>query len=164
MVSTEQIKQLREETGVSVIQCKKALEEAGGDIAQARNELKKKGAEIAAKKSERELKSGIIASYIHSDKRIGVLVELLCETDFVAKNNEFQELGDDIAMHIAALNPSSREAGDNENEEGAPDEEASLLEQDFVKEPEITVRELIERSIQKLGENIRVSRFVRYEL
>lgn len=191
MVTSEQIKQLREQTGISVMQCKKALEDAGGDMEQALDLLRKKGTEIAAKKSDRELGAGVIASYIHSDKRMGVLVELLCETDFVARNEEFVALADDIALHIAAMNPRYlREEdipeADREQARGTfakevenmdkPEEiknkildgkvetyfkESVLLNQPFVKEPEKTVGELIQSAIQKIGEKIEVARFER---
>ena len=105
MITTEQIKELREQTGISVMQCKKALTDADGDIERALDLLRKKGTEIASKKAGRTLKAGVIASYIHSDSRMGVLVELLCETDFVARNSDFRELADDIALHVAATNP-----------------------------------------------------------
>ena len=149
MISIEIIKQLRDETNISIMQCKKALEDADGKIEKARAILKTKGAEIASKKSNRTLKSGVIGSYIHSDNKIGVLVELLCETDFVARNSEFLELIQDIAMHIAAMNPESI---------------AELYEQTFVKEPEINIRGVLERAIQKFGEKLEISRFIRYAL
>ncbi len=104
-ITTEQIKELRDMTGVSVMQCKKALEEAGGDQEKALMALRKKSGEIAAKKGDRTLGAGVIASYIHGAGTVGVLIELACETDFVAKNEDFRALAYDIAMHIAAMNP-----------------------------------------------------------
>ena len=105
MVTTDLVKELRDETGVSVMQCKKALEDAGGDKAKALVILKKKGAEAASKKGDRTLNAGTIQSYIHSTGMVGVMVELACETDFVAKNEEFKKLAYDIAMHVAASAP-----------------------------------------------------------
>ena len=143
------------------MQCKQVLEEADGDIDKALTLLKKKGAEITLKKSGRNLGSGVIASYIHSDHSLGVLVELLCETDFVAKNKEFRALADDIAMHVAAMNPKFIK-----EEEKMTDEEREkvLLNQSFVKEPELSIQDLIERATQKMGERIEISRFLRYRL
>jgi elongation factor Ts len=105
MITMDQVKELRDKTGVSVMQCKKALEEAGGNFEKALAILMEKGSEIALKKADRDLKSGLIASYVHGNGTIGVLVELLCETDFVARNKDFKECAEDIAMHIAAMNP-----------------------------------------------------------
>lgn len=153
MATTELIKQLREETGVSVMECKKSLEEAGGDIESARKILQKRGADIVAKKADRTLGSGVIASYIHNDNSIGVLVELLCETDFVARNEEFKAVAEDIAMHVAAMHPHQIEEGED-----------ALLSQPFIKNPELTVKNLLEQTTQKFGENISLSRFVRYAL
>ena len=194
MVSTEQLKQLRESTGISMMQCKKALEDANGDIDKALVLLKKTGVEIAAKKAERELKSGVIQSYIHSNGSVGALVELNCETDFVARNDEFKALAYDIAMHITASSPvyvstdlitdvvkaettqmfASEVEGMNKPEDikkkvlqGKVDAflgEKTLLSQPFVKNPEETVDMLIKGMIQKFGEKIEVRRFVRYSL
>ena len=105
MITTEQVKELRDKTGISVMQCKKALEEAGGDFAKALVILKKRGAEIALGKGARDLKAGVVSSYIHNTKTVGATVELLCETDFVAKNEEFIKLAYDIAMQVSATNP-----------------------------------------------------------
>jgi len=153
MITTEQIKTLRDKTGVSVMQCKEALERAGGDEEKALGFLREKGVEVSAKKQARTLGSGVVESYIHAGSKIGALVELLSETDFVARNGEFRMLAGDIAMHVAAMNPS-----------GINDGEAALLAQPFVKDPGITVGALIEGSIQKFGEKIEVGRFTRYAL
>lgn len=147
MITTDAIKELRESTGVSVMQCKAALEEAGGDKEKALIILKKKGAEAAAKKGGRNLKAGSIQAYIHSTGTIGVMVELACETDFMAKNPEFKQLAYDIAMHIAASNPESSSV---------------LLDQPYIKNPEITVGVLLNNAIQKFGEKTEVVRFIRY--
>lgn len=149
MISPEQIKNLREQTGVSIIACKNALEEAGGDLEKALSLLAERGAKIAEAKSERATRAGIIDSYIHPTKQIGVLLELRSETDFVAKNVDFQNLGHDISMHIAASCPQDVE---------------DLLHQPFVKKPEITIADYIKEFIQKFGENIEVSRFSRFNV
>ena len=143
----DDIKALREETGVSVMKCKQALEEAQGDMNRARELLKEFSAKAAAKKADRELGAGIVQSYIHPNNTIGVLVYLACETDYVARNEDFIALANDIAMHIAAMMPTSTE---------------ELLEQPFVKNPETTIEKLIEESILKIGERIEVAEFTRY--
>jgi elongation factor Ts len=188
-ITTELIKELRDTTGLSIMQCKKALEEAEGDISKAIILLQKKGAGIAAKKADRSLGAGRIVSYIHSTGNIGTLVELLCETDFVAKNEEFGVLAYNIAMQIAATNPLYLKMSDipenvrKEAEsvfvkelEGKPEEmkakilegklnsyfkEKVLMEQEYIKNPEVTVTGLIESFIQKFGERTEVGRFTR---
>ncbi len=185
------VKTLRERTGAGMMECKKALVEAGGDIDAAVTVLRKAGAAKAEKKSSRTTGEGRVASYIHAGDKIGVLVELNCETDFVARTEPFRELGRDIAMHVAAANPRfiareevTQDVLDTEREvyralalkEGKPEAivdkvvegrvskyyaEACLLEQPFVKNPDVTVGKLIEAAIARLGENIRVRRFVR---
>lgn len=176
------------------MQCKKALDDAGGDMEKAIDLLRKKGTEIAAKKSGRSLGAGVIASYIHSDKQMGVLVELLCETDFVARNEEFQQLADDIALHVAAMNPQYLREEDIKEEDkiqaketftqevlkmDKPDDikkkilkgkvdtyfkESVLLSQSFVKNPEFSINDLIEGATQKMGEKIEIARFKRFML
>jgi len=143
------VKSLREATGLSFGEINRALQEAGGDEEKAKEILKQYGATVAAKKADRELKAGIVESYIHNTRKVGALVEVLCETDFVARNPEFLELAKDIAMHITAMKPA-----DN----------AELLAQPFVKNPEVTIQELINRSVGKIGENIQLGRFVVFEL
>ncbi len=149
MIKASQVKKLREKTGVSMIECKKALEESNGDEKRALDILRQKGKNIALKKAEREAKQGVIESYIHNNGKIGVLLELNCETDFVAKNSEFKELAHELVLHIAGMDSK---------------DEKSLLKEPFVKNPEITVENLIQEKIAKLGENIKVGKFVRYEL
>ncbi len=149
MIKANQVKQLREKTGASMMECKKALEETKGDEKKALNILCKKEKDIALKKSKREAKQGVVDSYIHSNKKIGVLLELNCETDFVARNEEFKKLAHDLAMHIAGM--------DSENEK-------SLLKELFVKNLDITIADLIQEKITRLGENIKIGKFVRYEL
>jgi elongation factor Ts len=191
-ITTDDIKKLRDETGVSVMQCKKALEEAEGDMEKARIIMRKQSSKAASKKADRELGAGVVRSYIHSDNSIGVLIELNCETDFVAQNEEFTNLANDIAMHIAAMNPAyvrPDEVTDAEREKvtaimqgevaemdkpedikekivaGKVDDyfgEKVLLEQSFVKNPDLTIGKLVEEAIQKIGEKIEIARFVRY--
>ncbi len=148
-ISIDQIKALREETGVSIGKCKQALTEANGDMEAARGLLRDISAKAAAKKSDRDLESGIVDSYIHPNKSIGVLVHLACETDYVARNEDFITLASDIGMHIAAMGTESVE---------------ELLEQPFVKNPEITVAKLIEESVLKIGERIEVAQFSRFAI
>jgi elongation factor Ts len=152
------IKELREETGLSLAQIKKALDEAGGDKEKARAVLMQYSQAQADKKADREISAGVISSYIHGSGTIGVLLELGCETDFVAKNEEFVALARDLAMHVCAMSPTSI---DNEDGQG---EETSLLAQSFLKDPAITVRERLSQAVQKFGENARVTRFVRYSI
>lgn len=148
-ISAELVKELRDKTGASVMECRAALVEAKGDSEKAVEHLREHGKEKAAKKSERETAEGVVASYIHSNKKIGAMVEVLCETDFVAKNSEFQELAHDLAMHIAAMEPADK---------------ASLLSQPFVKNPEMAVEDLVKEKIAKIGENIQIGNFARFEV
>jgi len=149
MISAGQIKQLRQKTNISVMECKEALEEAGGDEAKALEILKKSGREKALKKAEREAKQGLIETYVHNQGKIGVILELNCETDFVAKNEQFKELAHDLAMHVAAMNPENLK---------------ELLNQPFIKDEQKTIEELVNETIAKLGENIKIGKFVRLEI
>ncbi|HEY4528410.1 MAG TPA: elongation factor Ts [Candidatus Paceibacterota bacterium] len=149
MITAAQIKELREQTGLSIGQISAALEEAGGDKTRALEILKEKGAEIARKKADRTLGSGVVAAYVHAGESVGAMVELLCETDFVAKNPEFKSAAREIAMHIAAMNPS--DAGE-------------LLEQVYIKGGGETVGELINGIIQKFGERTEVGQFSRLSI
>jgi len=148
-ISIDQIKKLREQTGVSIAYCQKALEKSGGDADKALDYLRKKGAEIAKKRQDKEVSQGIIEAYIHVNKKVGVLIELNCETDFVAKGEDFKNLAHDLAMHIAAMNPKNN---------------TELLKQAFIKDEKITVKEFIEEVVVKLGENVQIRRFQRYEI
>jgi elongation factor Ts len=189
-ITTEVIKELRDATGLSIMQCKKALEEANGDLSKATILLQKKGAGIAARKADRNLNAGRVVAYVHSVGTIATLVELLCETDFVAKNEEFNVLAHNIAMQVAATNPTYLKRSDipaatlkeaeevfSKEVEGKPADikakilegkindyfrERILLEQPYIKNPEITVMGLIEAFIQKFGERTEVGRFVRF--
>lgn len=147
MIKIEQIKELREETAVSVQDCKKALIEARGDLKKAKEILKKWGKDLAAKKATRTTEQGVIISYIHPNKKIGVLLELDCETDFVAKSSGFQNLAHELCLQIAATR-----------------EENPLLEQFWIKDQTKTIKDLINDYISKTGENIVVKRFTRYEI
>ncbi|MFA5987482.1 MAG: elongation factor Ts [Candidatus Paceibacterota bacterium] len=194
MITTEQIKQLRDDTGVSVMQCKKALEEAGGDMVKALAVLKKKSSDIATKKSDRALKAGVVAAYIHSNGTLGAMVELNCETDFVAKNEEFKALAYDIAMHVAAANPEFVKADDVPEEakskmielfkeevekSGKPKEiqakmldgkvstylkERTLVDQPFIKNPDETIGDLVKKAVQKFGENTSIGKIARFSV
>lgn len=181
-ITSAQLKELRDLTGISVMQCKKALEEAGGDMDKAKILLQKKGGEIATKKSDREMGAGAIGAYVHSTNEVAALVQLSCETDFVSKNAEFVALARDIAMHVAAQNPPyiSRDEVDATALEKAREVFAAevadkpaemqekilagkldayfkdriLLEQPFIKDADKTIGTLISNAIQKFGENI----------
>ena len=189
-ITTEDVKALRDKTGISIMQCKKALEEAQGDTEKAILILQKKGADIAAKKTDRILNAVKIAAYVHASGTVGAMVELACETDFVAKNEEFKAVAYDIAMHIAAQKPKYLKvedipAIDHEKAkevflpevEGKPEElkekilegklnayfkERVLLEQEFIKNPEITINGLLQSVVQKFGEKTEIVRFVRF--
>jgi elongation factor Ts len=193
-ISAKDVKELRDRTGAGMMECKGALSEAGGDMERAIDILRAKGAAKAAKRADRETKEGAIGSYIHMGGKIGVLVEIGCETDFVARNDEFQKLVRDVAMHIAAASPVAvrredfaaelveRERGvyrEQMKESGKPEHiwdkiidgkiekfyaEQALLEQPFVKDPDVTVGELITRASAKTGEKVEVRRFARFAL
>ena len=193
-ITAQMVKELRERTGAGMMECKKALQEAGGDMEKAMEILRKKGIAKAEKKASRATKEGIIGSYIHMGGKIGVLVEVNCETDFVARTDEFQNLVKDIAMQIAAMNPKYVSKEDVPEEviekektiyreqalaSGKPEhvvdkivegklnkffEEVCLLEQDFIKDDSKKVKDVITEVIAKLGENIRVARFVRFQV
>ncbi len=192
-ISIDSIKDLRQRTGAGVLDCKKALEEADGDIEGAMELLRKRGLAIAAKKADREANDGLVEAYIHSGARLGVLLELNCETDFVARTEDFGELAHDLAMQVAATNPKyltpedippqvleeerqrqREQLGEDKSEEIIERilegklqkyyQEVCLLEQPFIKDEGLAVRDLITDKIAKLGENIRVRRFARFEL
>ena len=194
MISASSVKELREMTGAGIMDCKKALQEADGDKEKAIDILREKGISAAAKKADRIAAEGIVESYIHMGGRIGVMVEVNCETDFVAKTPEFKSFVRDIAMHVAATDPQYLSKEDvpekdvaREKEilraqalsEGKPEKivdrmvegrlekyfkEICLLEQAFVKDPDKTIRDIVNEQISRVGENIRIRRFVRYEM
>jgi elongation factor Ts len=193
-ITTEMVKELRTRTGAGVLDCKKVLQETNGDIERATEILREKGLARAAKKAEREAKEGLIEAYTHMGGKIAVLVEVNCETDFVARTLDFKTLAHDLAMQIAAANPryvkvddvpaDVLEAERNTYRTQAADEkkpanvverivdgklknfytEACLLEQPFIKEPKLTINDIVKQAIAKLGENIQVRRFVRYQI
>lgn len=193
-MSMELIKKIRERTGAGIVVIKKALDEAGGNEEKAIEILRKEGQSKAVKKADREAHEGIVASYVHSNNRVAALVKIFCETDFVARNSEFQELAKDIAMHIVAMSPRylkpeevTEEAVEKEKEiwkaqlaqEGKPAEmvekimagkekkfreEAALLTQPFVKDPSMTIEQLVVEKIGKIGEKIEIGEFSRIEL
>ena len=189
-ISAAQVKELRDKSGAPMMDCKKALAEAKGDIEQAIVLLRKRGTAVAERKAGRVTSEGSVASYIHAGGKIGVLVEVNCESDFVARTEDFKELIHDVAMHIAASDPKfirkedvTQEAIDKEKEiqraralnEGKPEkmvagkmekfyEEVCLLEQPFIKDQTISVSQLIATKIGKLGENISVRRFARFKV
>ncbi len=194
MINAKLVQQLRVQTGISMMECKKSLEEAKGDIKKAIEILRTKGELKAAAKAKRSTKEGLIESYIHSNGKIGVLLKICSETDFVAKSKEFKELAHNLAMHIAAMDPQYLSPEDIPKEflmgerkiyreqfsdSGKPQkiidqivegkikkysEEISLLTQPFVKNPDKTVQDIINEYIAKLGENIKVEKFVRYQI
>jgi len=194
MVSIEQLKQLREDTGISMMECKKALEEAGGDIEKAKKILREKGKEMVKGKEGRSTSQGIVASYIHPGDKIGVLLELHCETDFVARSDDFKKLAQEICLQIAAARPIYLRPEDIPEEfldgekkiymkqfegSGKPQkiidqiiegklkkykEEVSLLSQVWIKDQTKTIKDLIDDYISKLGEKIEVGKFARFEI
>ena len=141
-ISAEEVKKLRDATGVSIMECKQALEEASGDMDKALAILRERSASIVAKKSDREFGAGAVAAYVHTNAQVGALVLLSCETDFVSKNEAFTALGRDIAMHITAMRPENIEA---------------LLAESFIKDPSKTIRDLLSAATQKFGERIEIS-------
>jgi len=170
-VTTEAVKALREETGAGIMDCRRALSEAAGDVNQAKALLRERGLAAAGKKAERETGQGLVESYIHGGGRIGALVELNCETDFVARTDEFKNPAREIAMQVAAMNPRflspDEVPGELKEREGLADEEIesqSLLRQPYIRDQSHTIQQLITETIAKTGENIRVRRFTRFEL
>lgn len=190
MISSDVVKELRDRTGISVMQCKTALEEAGGDMEKAILLLRKKGSSIADKKGDRELASGVFATYTHANKKIASVVELLSETDFVSKHEDFAKLAYDIALQVAAANPEYKTRTDIPEEklqqikdmykadvEGKPENLKEtilagkvdafmkgivLMEQPFIKDDSLTIRQLIDNATQKFGERVDVGEFKRF--
>ncbi len=194
VITAQQVKELRQETGAGVLDCKEALEVSNGDFEKAVAYLREKGAAAAAKRSERETDEGLIGSYIHAGSRIGAMIEVNCETDFVAMTDEFQTLAHDLAMQVVAAKPLYLTPADvpadvievekertraEIQDSGKPEsiverivegklkkfyEETCLMEQPFIKDTALTVGELVQEKNAKLGENIVVRRFVRFEI
>lgn len=193
-ISKDLIRELRNKTGAGVMDCKQALLEAGGDIQKAQDILREKGSVVAIKRSARETQEGLVSSYVHSGNKLGVLLEINCETDFVAKTSEFSQLAKELAMQIAAMDPLWIKPEDvpkevikkekkiykkQTQESGKPEKviekiaqgrlekyftQVCLLEQPYIKNPTLKVKDLITESITKLGENIRVGRFTRLKV
>lgn len=192
MISTDQVKTLRDQTGISVMQCKKALEEAGGDMEKAMVILRKKSGELSAKKTDRTFKAGTVQCYIHANGSVGAMVEVDCETDFVSNNEEFKNMARDIAMHITATNPkfvsmdqiteadkATATSVFEAEVKGKPENmkqkilegklntyfsEMVLLNQPFIKNPEQTIQALLDSGVQKFGEKMAVARFKRFKI
>lgn len=188
-ITSTQIKELRDQTGISVMQCKKALEESGGDMEKALIILKKRRSEAAEKKSDRALAAGTVGSYVHNTNEVAAMVLLACETDFVSKNEDFVKLARDIAMHVAALDPAfvTREEVTPEALQKAKEvfadeikdkpaemhdkilegklnayfKEKILMEQPFIKDPDTTIGEMVQGAVQKFGENVSIAQMVR---
>lgn len=148
MITIDKIKKLRGETGVSISECQKALKKAKGDLKKAKEILRKSGQELAKKRKEKKTEEGIIESYIHQGKRIGVMVELNCESDFVVRSEDFQKLAHELCLQIAAISP----------------EETPLFNQPWIRDETKTIKDLIDEYIAKFGENIIIKRYVRYEI
>ena len=163
-IPIEAVKELRNRTNVGIADCNKALLEVGGDMEKAVEFLKQRGAAIAEKKKDAATTEGVIETYIHHTRRIGALVELNCETDFVARTAEFKELAHDLAMQVAAAAPQFLTCEQMPPTSEADPQVACLLSQPFIKEPTKTVQEVIAETIAKVGENIKVRRFARFEL
>jgi len=193
-VTADMVKELRQRTGIGMMECKKALEESGGDMDKAIALLRKKGYARAKDKMSRETSEGLVGSYIHTNNKIGVLVEINCETDFVARNAEFQDMVKNVAMHIAAARPKYLAAEDIpapvleeekavireqlKDQKKPPEiiekivqgklgkfyEEVCLLDQPFIKDDKVTIRQFVQSHIAKLGENIKINRFARFEI
>ena len=163
VVTVESIKALRDKTGAGIMDSKRALEEAQGDVEKAQAILKEKGIALASKKASRETNEGLVESYIHSGGRVGALVELNCETDFVARTEDMKSLAHNVAMQIAAMSPKYVGEDQVPQEEG-PLEEICLLKQPFIRDSELTVQDVVNETIAKVGENVRIRRFSRFSL
>lgn len=164
MVTTEDVKRLRGETGAGVMDAKRALEEAEGDFEAAREILREKGIAAAAKRSDRTTDQGLVESYIHGEGRIGALVEINCETDFVARTEGFRQLARDIAMQVAAMGPLALTPEDVPADAPGAAKDNALLTQAFIKDNSRTIGDLVQETIAQTGENVRISRFSRFEL
>jgi len=163
-ITVDQIKALREQTGAGILACKEALQKTRGNVAEAIALLREQGLAVVAKKAARETKEGIVEAYIHLGSRVGALVEMNCETDFVARTQEFRDLAHNLAMQVAAMKPLYVSRDEIPQGDAANPEEACLLEQPFIKDGSKTVHDLINETVAKVGENIKVRRFARYSL
>ncbi len=147
--STQDLKQLRDETGAAIMDCKKALEESEGNMEKAKEWVRQKGLQKAEKKADRETKEGYIACYIHSNNKIAAMVEILCETDYVARNSDFQDMAKNVAMQVVSMNPTDVK---------------ELLAQEFIKDPSVKIEELVKGLSGKIGEKFVINRFMRYQV
>ena len=164
-VPVDAIKDLRLKTGAGIMDCRRAIEEAKGDLQQAEEILKQHGLASIAKRADRETREGLVDSYIHTGGRLGALVEVNCETDFVARTTELQNLAHDLAMQIAAMPSTSYvDRSEVKEDESRPIEEVVLLDQSFIKDPSRTVGDVVQEVMAKVGENLRVRRFARFAL
>ena len=164
-VTVDMIRDLRQKTGSGVMDCKRALEDAAGDVERAEALLREKGLADAAKRVGRETREGLVEAYIHMGARLGALVEVNCETDFVARTPELKELAHDLAMQVAAMPSTSYvDRSEVKDDESRPLEEVSLLDQSYIKDPSRTVQDLLQEVVAKVGENVRVRRFARFAL
>ncbi len=163
-ISTEMIKELRDKSGAGIMECRNILVQCEGDIDQALEVLKEKGLIKAQKKAERETSQGLIDAYIHYGGRVGAMVELNCETDFVARTDEFRELAHCLAMQVAALNPRYVSEEDVAEDDDVDPPVDCLLLQPYIKDPTLTVKDLVVEAVAKVGENIKIGRFTRFEL
>jgi elongation factor Ts len=159
----DKIKQLREETGAGIMDCKRALEDSDGDVHKAKGVLRERGIARAEGRSGRSAGQGLIHSYVHSG-RVGALIEVNCETDFVARTDDFQQLVHEIAMQVASMNPRVVAREDLPPGDDADPRDVALLEQPYIRDNHRTIRDLVQETIAKTGENIRIGRFVRFEL
>jgi elongation factor Ts len=163
-VSAETVKKLRDLTGAGMLDCKKALEKTGGELDKAKEILRKRGIAIAEKKATQETRQGLVEAYVHPDGRLGALVELNCQTDFVARTDGFRALAHELAMQVAATDPQHLAPDELPAGSDGNPEELCLLVQPFIRDPSRTIQDLINDTIAKTGENIRVRRFARFHL
>jgi elongation factor Ts len=164
-ISVESIKELRAQTGAGIMDCKHALEETNGNVEQAEEILRQQGIAAAAKKASRSANQGLVESYIHSGGRIGALVEVNCETDFVARTPEFREMAHDLAMQVAAMSPLYVDGDDvPDDQEDVNPQEACLMQQPFIKDPTKTIQDVVNETVARLGEAVRVRKFARFSL
>jgi elongation factor Ts len=164
VVSTEDVKRLRDETGAGVMDAKRALDEAEGNFDKAREILREQGIAAAAKRADRETGQGMVEAYIHGQGRIGALVEVQCETDFVARTDAFRTLARDVAMQVAAMNPLALTPEEVPDDHTGTRDENALLTQAFIKDGSKTIQDLVQETISQTGENVRIARFSRFEL
>ncbi len=163
-ISVESVKEVRAQTSAGMMDCKKALEQCGGDIGGAVEALRQKGFAMAAKRADRAVGEGVVASYLHHNSRVGALLELNCETDFVARTDDFKRLAYDLAMHIVASDPAYLSIDEMPSDSSASAEAVCLLSQPFVRDPSMSVADVITEAIARTGENIRIGKFARIEV